>query len=411
MMWSDQSMEQPVVILGAGKTGRGFIARLIFLSSRPIIFIDSDLDLVRELNARGAYTIRFYGGQREQLRVSGFQALSPDQDASEEAIARANTLIVSIGAAHFSEVAPLLARALRRREARGINVPLQILTAENAIDPARKLSELIVSAGNLGLAESSKFSVSESAIFCTTTEDGSDLLDIKSEDLDMLPYDARRARSSLAEFFGFQPEEDFSRVLRRKIYTYNCASACISYLGALKGYRVYSEAARDAEILTYLLRLYAETTTAICAKLGYSKEDQEIFAQKSLRKFQNPEIEDSIERNARDVVRKLRPEERIVGPAMLMRECGFESKVLPVVYAAALAYPGEGEKELQNLLAQHGPEGILERVSALDPRATFGIRVLGYYRYFKDSAGKDTDYTAAILKGGIDEFDRDIWGR
>jgi mannitol-1-phosphate 5-dehydrogenase len=404
-------MEPPVIILGAGKTGRGFIARLIFLSLRPIVFIDSNPDLVRALNERGAYTIRFYGGQREPLRVSNFRALAAGQESAEEAIARSDVLVVSVGAVHFSEVAPLLARALRRREAEGTEIPLQILTAENAIDPARKLEELVASASNLKSEQRSKFSVSESAIFCTTTEDGADILNIKSEDLDLLPYDALQARSSLATLHGFQPETDFSRVLRRKIYTYNCASACISYLGALKGYSVYSEAACDVEILSYLTRLYSETTVAICRALGYSEEDQRFFAQKSLRKFQNPEIEDSIERNARDVVRKLRPEERIVGPAALMRECGFESKVLPIVYAAALAYPNKGEEELQNLLVQQGPEGVLESVSKLDPRSPFGVRTLEYYRSFKDSEGKDASCITTILQGGLDGLDRDIWSR
>jgi len=40
-----------IAIVGAGKTGRGFVARLAAESGREIVFIDKDAALVRRLNA------------------------------------------------------------------------------------------------------------------------------------------------------------------------------------------------------------------------------------------------------------------------------------------------------------------------------------------------------------------------
>ena len=40
-----------VVVVGAGKTGRGFIARLLQEEQQEVIFIDKNADLVNKLNA------------------------------------------------------------------------------------------------------------------------------------------------------------------------------------------------------------------------------------------------------------------------------------------------------------------------------------------------------------------------
>ena len=50
-----------VVILGAGKSGRGFIARLLYKEA-VITFIDSDQDLVKRLNEEKGFSVRYFDG-------------------------------------------------------------------------------------------------------------------------------------------------------------------------------------------------------------------------------------------------------------------------------------------------------------------------------------------------------------
>lgn len=66
--------------------------------------------------------------------------------------------------------------------------------------------------------------------------------------------------------------------------------------------------------------VYQETATALCRKQNYPFDKQWEFTRTSLNKLQDDHIVDAIERNARDPIRKLGPEERIVGPLKLLWE-------------------------------------------------------------------------------------------
>ena len=106
---------------------------------------------------------------------------------------------------------------------------MNIIVAENGIAPSTPL---------VSLRENPLVHLSEGIIFCTTigTENS---LDIASENLDHFPYDSIALQGSLP-FYGMVKEEHFADLLERKIYTYNCISACIAYLGYEKGYEAVS---------------------------------------------------------------------------------------------------------------------------------------------------------------------------
>ena len=68
-----------ITVIGAGKTGRGFIGRLLAESGKEIRFIDKDAALVAAMNAKKAYRISFFGGKREDFEVSGYTAFTWEQ--------------------------------------------------------------------------------------------------------------------------------------------------------------------------------------------------------------------------------------------------------------------------------------------------------------------------------------------
>ena len=73
-----------VTVIGAGKTGRGFIGRLLAESGVGINFIEKDAALVEALNAENQYRIGFFGGKRENFTVSNYNARTWEQVASIE---------------------------------------------------------------------------------------------------------------------------------------------------------------------------------------------------------------------------------------------------------------------------------------------------------------------------------------
>lgn len=188
--------------------------------------------------------------------------------------------------------------------------------------------------------------MAEAIIFCTTLKEKNSL-DIFSEDLDYLPYDVLALGHKL-NYENLVPEEHLDILMQRKIYTYNCISAIISYLGYYKGYEIYSEAANDEDINLCIQNIVHALNQCICKEYNVDEVDQERFSKLAIRKFKNKEIIDTVERNTRDVDRKLGAKERIVAPLLIMNKYGMFSKDLLLVAASAIYY-GEMTNSLKKL--------------------------------------------------------------
>lgn len=327
-----------ITIIGSGKTGRGFLARLAAESHIAVDFIEKDTALIDSLQTAGQYTVHFFGDKREPMQISGYTIKSWD----DPALTFNDLILVSVGQTNLPDVGKQLKEKLPAEK------HFRIITCENGIGPAALLSE------SIGLPN---VQVSEAAVFCTTTDEGTP--DIRSEDYPVLPFDSDLLPGYVPEISALEPQNHFENVLKRKIYTYNAASAIIAYMGWLYGYEDYASAANDSRIAALLDTNYAATNRAICAEFGCTASDQERFAALSRAKFCNPEIKDSIARNARDAKRKLGPTERIIGPLNLLKKHGEDYSVLCKTAAAALLYCKNVESN------QTPPEQLLSEVSGL----------------------------------------------
>ena len=369
-----------IVVLGAGKTGRGFIGRLLTEAGCSFTLIDSDPVLTAALRDRGSYRISFFGGSRKPVLVSSSEAFHISEEAANASLMTADLVFISIGANNFPQAALLLARAIS--SGRDPNRRLLIVTAENAIEPAKKLRILLEEQLGRGLPGKMRITVTESVIFCSTLEDSPSQVDILSEDYDELPFAADFPDFKAGVWVpGFmKPELQFSLLMKRKIFTYNCASAAIAYLGDLSGYSLYGDAAHDPRVVNVLELLYRDLNRVLCAEYGFSMESQKEFAAKSFSKFQNKAITDSIDRNARDARRKLAPDERMVGPLLLMEKHGIRSNALSLVTASAVLYGIRHDSTMQELLKKRGVEGLLLDVCSIGGDNSSRDLVAGFYQ-------------------------------
>lgn len=314
-----------IVLIGAGQTGRGYLNRFFQLSQRKVIFLDKDKELIDRLNQQKAYTISFGVGKRAPLVCNNYEAYQIDSEAAEEALKAADLVMISVGQKNLKSLVSLLEKAWRNRKR-----PLDVLTAENGVQVKKEL---------LSLCKNEHVHLAESIVFCTTLkQEGT--LDILSEDLDYLPYDAVSLGHQLP-FENMIAEDDLDVLMQRKIYTYNCISACIAYLGYYKSYQIYSEAANDEEIDACIREILTVLNECVANEYHVKLEEQIHFSQMAVQKFQNKAIVDTIERNARDVDRKLGPSERILAPLNMIRKHKKECRQLLLAAAAAIYY---GEK-------------------------------------------------------------------
>lgn len=338
-----------IVVIGAGKTGRGFIARLLQEAEKEIVFVDKKEELVHKLKAEKEFEVRFFGDVRKPYKVNNFTAYTWKEEGLKTVFAQAELIFVSVGGQNLKEVGGEISKVLAEEK------HYYIITAENASKPSVVLKEAI---------GKENVTVSESTVFCTTIEDEG--IHINSENYPYLQCNAELLEGYVPEAETIKVISNFSDFLTRKLYTYNAASCVIAYLGWKKGYSNYADAANDEEILELLDKNYEATNRVLCKEFGYEPEDQKEFALLSKQKFCDRTIVDTVARNARDPQRKLTAGERIMGPIGLMYKYGEDASVLEKTAAAAIAYDHEGEDAWKKIKQEKTAEEILTDICGLE---------------------------------------------
>lgn len=356
-----------IVIVGAGKTGRGFLARLVSEEKREIIFIDKNEELVNQLNAAKNYQIHFFGEKREPFKVSGYKAYTWEGVA--EAEIDAELILVSVGGQNLKDVGVQLSSRFTKEAV------CPIITCENASNPSVTLREAM---------KNESLPISEATVFCTTIE--GEGMDIHSENYPYLQCNADLLKGYVPKIASIKAISNFSNFLTRKLYTYNAASCVIAYLGWKKGYENYADAANDEEILVLLDQNYAVTNEVLCEEFGYEKADQEEFAALSKAKFCDRTIVDTVARNARDPQRKLGAYERIIGPIRLMHRYGKDASVLEKTAAAAIQYENEKETAWEKIKQEKSPEEILTDICGLEKESAIFKNIIKYVNDMKENA-------------------------
>lgn len=324
-------MSGKAVIIGAGQTGRGFIAPFIEKSKYNYCFVDKDKSLVERLSKKSSYDVKYYNEEKSPLTIENKKYYYSESDAAKEVISEADFIITAIGSDNIKDIIPLLSAGIKLRSNNEEN--LSILLCENGIDTKQPLTEARIDAN-----------ISEAVIFATTLQSEENSLDLYTEDYPNIPYDAS-VQNIVISVDEFVPEDNFSNLIQRKIYTYNFLSAVVSYLGYYKGYKYLSEAAYDRDIELFVERSIKPLNRAISIFYAVGYKEQQQFSELAIKKFKNKEIVDTISRNIRDTARKLGPTERLVQPLKMSLTNKESIEYILIVIGAAIYY-GEYEENL-----------------------------------------------------------------
>ncbi len=372
------------VIFGAGKIARGFIGHLLYLSNIDFVFVEKVDALVDLMNERKEYTVNILGNAKENCVVKNAKALKFSQkEEIAKAIAECDAVFNAVGGKNLGEIVPFLTAGIEEKAKHGGT--LNIVTCENWKKPADILRDGITEIISDEAREyfEQNVGITESVIMRSAIESDAELLKkdpliVNVQNFWELPVDASRIVGSLPDIKGLKLVAEFTGFLERKFYTYNAANGTTSFVGALFGYEKIADAAHDERIIKILDGVYKETATALSKKHGISFEDQWAFTRTSLNKLQDYTIVDFIERNARDPIRKLGPDDRLVGSARLVESCGLVPENLCLAIAAAIHYFNETDEfavKLAEMRKEKGIDYILENVCKVDPNGMIGTLV------------------------------------
>jgi mannitol-1-phosphate 5-dehydrogenase len=370
-------MDGTAVQFGAGNIGRGFLAQLFYESGLEVVFVDITDAVITALNTRGAYPIQIVGPGAETVPIEGVRAVhGRDRVRVAGEIALAEIVCTAVGANVLPQVAPALAAGLLARH-KGSGAVLNILLCENLHDAANLLrtevaEHLPAKDRDAVLAKTGfvQAVVSRMVPVQTAAERAADPLAIRVEAYKRLPVDATAIVGTLPPLVGLEPVADFNAHVERKLYTHNCAHAILGYLGHAAGYTYGYEALRDPRIASLLRAALEETGQALISKYGFAPDEHAAHVADLLERFQNEALGDTCQRLARDPLRKLAPDDRLVGAARLCESQGIAPQALAWAIAAALRYEDPtdpGTCELQRLLHEKGREIVLRQVCGIAP--------------------------------------------
>lgn len=362
-----------IVIFGAGQTGRGYVVRCIDEPQMEISFIDNNKSLISKINSDQFYSIHFYKKDRTPFLVETIKGYHIEDDISL-VLEEADIILTSVGEQNLLSVAETIKNNWKSNK----QLP-QFLTCENGINPGKVLHDSLVKL----FGDQFEFNVSQTAVFCSTINLDTTRLDILSQNIDHFPYDGDHYKGDI-QFRGGEKINDFEKYLKRKIYTYNCFAGVISYMGYIKGYELFADAANDEEILRIIDELQVSLNPSLAKYFDISLDEQKDFSNKAMIKFQDRSIIDYCLKNGRAAKRKLGKTERIYAPYSIIKSNELDTEVLPMNAAAALIY----WDELQGISEPDLPinhRQILSELLEISEEDSYIEKVLYYYNKIKEN--------------------------
>jgi mannitol-1-phosphate 5-dehydrogenase len=385
-------MNSSAVIFGAGSVGRGFLGQLFSESGFDVVFVDVDTELVDVLARRGRYRLRLAGNREtRELQIGPVRAVHASQGAQiATEVARASILATAVGARALRAIAASIATGLALRWRTGCDTPLNVIVCENLHDapdllrdhvrealPADLVPELSEKVGFVPAV------IARMSPVPTAAQRAEDPSLIVAEPYKVLPVDREAFKGEIPEIVGMEPVSPFAAYVERKLYVHNAAHAVLGYLGYQRQHSLGYEALEDAWVRARLDEALDEAQRALVAEHGFDPQALRAHVEDLLFRFANRALADPIERLCRDPLRKLAPDDRLVGAARLAERHHIEPRGLAWGIGAALAYDNPNDARavaLQRRLSRKGLARVVEDLCGIRNRGS--LSVLVRRRYF-----------------------------
>jgi len=367
------------VQFGAGNIGRGFLGQLFFEGGYQTTFVDADGLLADALNTRREYPLRLVtNDSTQELIISHLSALDVMRDAEQvtQAIVEADIISTAVGANVLVKIAPSLALGINARAQAGRG-PVDILLCENQWHAAHVMREALLPhlapsaqeyfRTSVGLVETVIGRMVPKPSQAILAEDA---LLVVAEPYKELPIARAMLRGPAPVLPGLILADNFDAYEARKLFLHNMGHAALAYLGYTNGHEYIWQCVEDAEVARECHAALSESGKALVPAYGFAPAVIHTFIDDLFARFANKVLGDTVARVAADPLRKLRPEDRLIGAANLCLKHGIEPTHLARVIAAALRYDNPNDPaavKLQTRRHSEGDDAVLRDVCGIKP--------------------------------------------
>ncbi len=343
-----------MVLFGAGKIGRSFIAQLFSKGGFEVVFVDVSKPVIDAINQRQSYSIIVKGQKETIVKVQHVRGvLATDESAVIKEVSEANLVATAVGQQGLPSVIALIAKGLMLRFDNNPESSLDIIIAENMRHGAhyfeqelkRYLPSLYPFTQLVGLVETS---IGKMVPIMPMEAIEHDPLLVYAEPYNTLIIDKKGFKNPIPDIAGLAPKEPMKAWVDRKLFIHNLGHAATAYLGNQfnPSFKFLYEVL-EVSFIEQTVRLTMLQSAAALVR----KYPQEFSADSLLQhiddlllRFKNKALGDTIFRVGCDLHRKLGPNDRICGAIRLARETGVPYNALLKVLVAACRFTAVDEQ-------------------------------------------------------------------
>jgi len=352
---------------GFGPIQSGLFAKEAFQSGNftRIVAAEVDAQLVDAVRAnKGSYYVNVAKADGiEAVKIDNVELLNPniaaDKQTLLEVLAQSTEITTCLPSVNFYEsggtnsVASLIAEGLKKRTAKATI----IYTAENHNQAAELLENAVTK--KIGTLSDKPVQFLNTVIgkMSRVVTDPDEVAELKLKTIvpginrAFLVEQFNRILVSRTRIPDFNPgirvfieKDDLLPFEEAKLYGHNAVHSLLGFIAALKGYTKMTELKNDQPVMQIgRAAFFKECGAALIKKHGHLDDELfteagfRVFAEDLLERMTNPYLGDTVARVIRDVVRKLRINERIFGTMTLALEYGIEPRNMALGAMAGIA--------------------------------------------------------------------------
>jgi len=316
-----------LVLFGAGKLGRSFIAQLFCKGGYETVFVDSDKNIIHAVNKRRKYPVIIKGDKDEVLEVSNIRGVwLNDEDQVIREILTTDIMAVAVGQTSLSSAIPLIAKGLIARYKENPQLKLDIIIAENLRNAAEYFTEELPEHlpfhyplhQLVGLVETS---IGKMIPLMTEKDIKRDILRVYAEPFNTLILDGTAFKNPRPEVEGLAFKKNMKAWIDRKSYILNLGHAAVAYLGYLNnpGYTFTWEVLENPSLYNEIKETMLQSAAILQRRYPeeFTIEQLAEHVNDLLHRFQNKHLGDTLFRVGCDLYRKLSPSDRLSGAIRL----------------------------------------------------------------------------------------------
>ena len=371
-----------VLIVGAGRLGKGFIGETFANAGWNITFLDKDPKVEEELKKQGCYHVKVHRVDEIQNRViKNFKAYTCDEEYSVmDDFLEMDVIVFPLYPEDFAEAGKYLSKCLEKFY---------------EIHPDRKLTMISITNKNYLIPEitedfrkylsdsakewfDSHVVVRDSIIRRSTDAESNTAIDVDTVAVNSLLIQGP-VNNDFSDVEWMEVTDKIEMLKDIKVFVVNGPHASLAFLGYYKGLKTIPEAENDSEISEIVGEIVKELTAAIMKE--YPITEKELH---NLTYFAPAKgiLSDSIYRVAYDPIRKLSKGDRLTGSAELCLKHGIKYDAIAKAMAAGFAYSEPKDKnaqKLQQAIKEKGIEVAVPEYTGLETDNPIAVKVIEEY--------------------------------